>query len=43
MMMIFKKYVKILHSVAQAAFSQCSEGTVVNGVDNAHITAFAHV
>lgn len=44
--MIFKKCVKILHSVGQAAFSQCSEGTVVNGqcsVDNAHITGFANV
>lgn len=44
-MMILLKYVKILHSVAQAAFSWCSEGTV-NGqcsVDNTHITGFTHV
>lgn len=46
-MMIFKNFnVKILHSVAQAAFSQCLEVIVVNGqcsVNNAHITDFAHV
>lgn len=44
-MMIFKRNVKILHSVAQAAFSQCSEASV-NGqcsVYNAHVTGFAHV
>lgn len=46
MIMIFKKYVKMLHSVGQTAFSPCSEGAVVNGqcsVGNAHITGFAHV
>lgn len=45
-MLIFKKYVKILHLVAETAFSQCSEVTVVNGqcsVDNAHMTGSDHV